>query len=297
MSVDVFSEAQGLYLYVSVCVFCFGACMGSFLNVCIYRIPEEISVVSPRSRCPRCMTPIAWYHNIPLISWIALRGRCRQCRTRISFRYFVVELLTAILFLLIWMRYDAGGDARPLALISTTHVLHVPILWLFAFGLILATFVDFDHLIIPDRTSLGGIVIGIAATAVAPSLHLLPGEETITIITGLKRSLIGVAAGSGLLYGIGCLGKVMFRKDAMGLGDVKLLGAIGAFLGWQATIFTAMAASAFGAVVGVSLIVSGKREMGSRIPFGPYLALAAMIWILWGTRIWHDWIGALNGGY
>jgi leader peptidase (prepilin peptidase)/N-methyltransferase len=297
MMVDIFAEAPGLYLYLSMIVFWFGACFGSFLNVCIYRIPENISVVKPRSRCPKCLKQIGWRDNIPLLSWSLLRGKCRNCRVPISARYFTVELLTAVIFVLIWLQYSGAPAARPLGLVWTGFILHVPVFWLFAFGLILGTFVDFDHMIIPDRVSLGGIVLGLICSFLVPTLQLQPGETDITGTVAIFRSAIGAAVGGGLLYGIGCIGKVMFRKDAMGLGDVKLLAAIGAFLGWQATIFTAMISSAIGAVVGIVLIVFCGREMGSRIPFGPYISVAALIWVLWGTPYWYDWVEKLSYGY
>jgi leader peptidase (prepilin peptidase)/N-methyltransferase len=278
-------------------VFWFGACFGSFLNVCIYRIPEDISVVKPRSRCPKCLKQIEWRDNIPLLSWALLRGKCRNCRMPISPRYFVVEVLTAIIFVLIWLQYSATPPPRPLGLVWTPFFLHVPVFWVFAFGLLLGTFVDFDHMIIPDRVSLGGIVIGLVFSFLVPTLQLQPGDIDISRTTAIFRSALGAAVGGALLYGIGCLGKVIFRKDAMGLGDVKLLAAIGAFLGWQATIFTTMISSAIGAVAGIILIIFGGREMGSRIPFGPYISVAALIWVLWGSPYWYDWIEALSYGY
>lgn len=279
------SEAR---LYLDALVFAFGACMGSFLNVCIHRIPLELSVIAPRSRCPTCMTPIAWYDNIPLLSYLALRARCRKCATRISPRYFVVELLVAVLFVLVWLKFAPAGEPRPLGLAPFADPWLVPVYWLAVFGLALGTFVDLEHMIIPDRVSLGGIAIGIVLSALLPSLHM---QDTVS--ASLVQGLIGAVAGSGILWGVALLGKLLFRKDAMGMGDVKLLGAIGAFLGWPAVLFTIMASSLFGALVGVSLVLSGRKQMQSRIPYGPYLALAALIWMFWGPTLWDTYVNWL----
>ena len=263
--------------YLTLLSFFFGACIGSFLNVCIYRIPEGLSVVTPRSRCPKCLTPIEWYDNIPLLGWLRLKGKCRACGVAISPRYFLVELLTGTLFLMVWNHY--GFDMRTL------------IFWIAISGLILGTFVDFDHMIIPDRVSLGGQVIGLLCSVAFPVLH---GKETH--VEGAITSAIGLAVGFGSLWIVGYLGKLAFKKDAMGFGDVKLLGAMGAFLGWQGVLFIIMLSSLLGTVAGVSMIVTGHKEMQSRIPFGPYLSLAAVIWILGGHTWWTayvNWIGGM----
>lgn len=265
------------YLYFSLLIFLGGACVGSFLNVCIHRIPRSESVVSPRSRCPECRRPIRWYDNLPLISFFALRGRCRSCGARISFRYVAVEALTAILFTLVWLEYGW----------STLTPIH----WLVVSGLILATFVDLEHMIIPDRVSLGGMAAGLILSALVPALH-----QADFIMESLQSSFFGLLVGAGSLWLVGVIGKWMFRKDAMGLGDVKLLGAIGAFTGWQGVLFTVMISSLLGSVVGLSLIVFGRKEWQSRVPYGPYLALAAVLWILWGTTWWDAYVAWLAGG-
>lgn len=253
--------------YWTVFVVLFGAVIGSFLNVCIYRIPREESIVRPRSRCPRCGAAIAWYDNIPILSWLLLRGRCRRCAGRISPRYLLVETLTALLFVAVWLRY--GWDLRTV------------IYWLFVAGLILGTFVDLDHLIIPDRVTLGGMAAGLALSAAAPALH-----GAVSWLDGLSRSVLGMAVGLGSLWLVAELGRRAFKKEAMGLGDVKLLGAIGAFLGWRAVLFCLVISSLTGSVVGLYLIFRLGREWQSRIPYGPYLALAAVLWILGGDGWW-----------
>jgi leader peptidase (prepilin peptidase)/N-methyltransferase len=273
-------------LYFVFLVFCFGACMGSFLNVCIYRIPREESVISPGSHCPQCSHPIAWYDNIPLWGYLVLGGRCRHCQSRISPRYLIVEMLIAVLFVLVWLKLGPSGQhSRWLALAPVSDIRLVPIYWLMVFGLALGTFVDIEHMIIPDRVSLGGIVMGLVLGMLVPALHY-----QTTFFGGLGSAFLGALVGSGSLWGVALLGKAIFKKDAMGMGDVKLLGAIGAFLGWTAVLFTVMVSSFFGALVGVALVMMKKKEMQSRIPYGPYLALGALIWMLWGPSIWNAYI-------
>lgn len=268
--------AEFLDLYVTLLAFLFGACVGSFLNVCIYRIPEERSVVTPRSHCPECGHMIAWYDNLPMLSYVLLKARCRGCKTRISPRYFSVELLTAVLFLLVWLQY--GFDLR------------TPVYWLAVSGLILGSFVDIDHMILPDRVTIGGMIAGVILSLVVPSLH---GEATMP--AGLVASLKGLGLGYGLLWVVARVGRIAFKQDAMGLGDVKLMGAIGALLGWQAVLFTVLVSSLLGSVVGLALVLIGGREWQSRIPYGPYIALAAIIWILYGHTWWDlywQWLQA-----
>jgi len=257
--------------YLAAVIFLFGACIGSFLNVCIHRIPLEESVVHPRSRCPNCRQMIAWYDNLPLLSWFLLGAKCRHCKTPISARYALVELLVASLFLGIWLVYD--------------FTLLTPVYWLVIGGLVIATFVDFEHMIIPDRISLGGIAAGLLISPLVPELHGAAGPGQAVL-----RSAIGAVAGSGSLYAVAVIGGWIFKKDAMGLGDVKLLGAIGAFLGWQAVVFTIVVSSMIGTVVGLTLIFSGNRAWQSRIPFGPYLAAAALIWIFNGSHLWDAYV-------
>jgi leader peptidase (prepilin peptidase)/N-methyltransferase len=235
----------GLYAYISFLVFWFGACMGSFLNVCIYRIPREESVVKPRSHCTHCNTEIPWYDNIPLVSFFVLRAQCRKC----------------------------GGPISA---------------WLVVFGLALGTFVDLEHMIIPDRVSLGGIVLGILFSTLIPELH-----NEADGYGGFLSAFLGAAIGVGILWLVAVLGKLIFRKDAMGMGDVKLMGAIGAFLGWPSVLFTLMVSSFLGAAVGITLVLTGKKAMQSRIPYGPYIALAALIWMLWGPTLWNAYINWL----
>lgn len=272
---EVLESASGL---IAAFLFAVGACIGSFLNVCIYRIPLDQSIVFPGSRCPHCKQPIAGYDNIPILSYFILRGRCRSCGASFSARYAVVEALTAVLFLLIWLRYGASPVT--------------PIYFLAISGLLLATFVDLDHMIIPDRVSIGGMLIGLLLSALFPVLH-----EREVMMEGLLASGIGLAAGFGSLWLVSVLGKWAFKKDAMGFGDVKLLGAIGAFIGWEGVLLTIMISSLLGTVIGLAFIIGGKQEWQSKIPYGPYLALGAIVWMLWGMDWWTAYVEWMSAAY
>jgi leader peptidase (prepilin peptidase)/N-methyltransferase len=271
------------YPFFTLLAFFWGACLGSFLNVCIYRIPRRLSVVAPRSHCPGCKNLIAWYDNIPLVSWIVLRARCRHCGTAISARYIIVELLTALLFLLAWFKFGVQPDGRVLGLAAVQHVGLVPVYWLIIGGLLLGAFVDCRHMIIPDRVTIGGMIAGVLFSLLVPALH----EET-TALKGLQYAAIGGAFGFGLLWLVALLGKLLFKKEAMGFGDVKLMGALGAFFGVKAVCFILFFSSVLGALFGVFFIITGKRKLGRHIPFGPYIVFAALVWLLWGPKI-VDW--------
>lgn len=273
------------YAFFSLLILSWGTCIGSFLNACIYRIPNGLSTVHPRSFCPMCHMKIAWYDNIPVFTWLALRGRCRCCRTFISPRYLLVECLVGLLFLLVWLKYDMVAGSRPLGLAAITDWALVPVYCLVVSGLVLGTFVDLEHLIIPDRVTLGGIVAGIALSPLVPAMH-----GTADRWVALLHGAIGAASGFGLMWAIAVVGRLVFKKEAMGFGDVKLMGAIGACLGWRAVLFTLVVASFIGSAVGIALVVMRKREMQSRIPFGPYLACASLLWIYWGPMLWRAYL-------
>jgi leader peptidase (prepilin peptidase) / N-methyltransferase len=254
----------------------FGLCIGSFLNVCIYRIPNDLSIVRPRSFCPGCRAPITWYQNIPVLSYLVLRGRCQTCRMPISARYPLVELLTGALFVAVWNRF--GLD--PLTLIF----------WIMISGLIVATFVDFDHMIIPDSISIGGMVFGIIASVLVPTLH-----STDVVKLALIQSGIGLIAGVGSLWLVAIIGRWVFKKDAMGLGDVKLLGAVGALLGLPGVVYTILISSIVGTIIGLTMIALGGHQWRSRLPYGPYLAVAAVSWVLGGDQLWNIYIKFVTG--
>ncbi len=263
--------------YFTFVVFLFGACWGSFLNVCIYRIPAELSVVKPRSRCPKCMTNLAWRDNIPIFGWLMLGGKCRYCKAPISARYPSIELLTAVLFTWVWLQYplmvDSDLDFRFAAY------------WVLVFGLILGSMVDVDEMWLPDRCTIGGMIIGPILSGLIPAMH-----GTDSPMVALIRSLVGLAFGFGLLWSVGFFGKLVFKKDAMGFGDVKLMGALGAFLGFESIVFIVFVSSLLGSIIGVSLIAMGQKEWQSRLPFGPYIALAALIWVLGGYEWWDAYM-------
>jgi leader peptidase (prepilin peptidase)/N-methyltransferase len=257
-------------------VFVFGACWGSFLNVCVFRIPNEISLIRPGSRCPRCLRDIAWHDNLPVLGWILLRGRCRRCRQPISIRYPLVEALTGLCFVAVWWRFGPTPVSAVYGLVM--------------FGLLLGTLVDLEHYIIPDRVSLGGIVLGLILSALVPALH----PDAQGRIDALRHSATGAALGWGSLHLVSLLGRWLLKKDAMGFGDVKLLSAIGAFFGWQAVVFTIIASSFLGSIIGVIFVLWRGRGGGTRIPFGPYLALGAVLWMFQGPPIVRWYLGTLN---
>ncbi len=347
--------------YLVATSFVFGAIIGSFLNVCIYRIPREISLIDPaRSFCPSCRRPIPWRLNIPILSWLFLRGRCASCHASIGPRYLVVEILTGILF------------AVAACLVPIPTVFSV---WVLLSILTVTTFVDLEFFVIPDSMSKGGIVAGLLLSVLTPGL-----QNSSNPWPAALSSIIGGATGALILYLVSELGKLAFGRykveldapanfrlesladgdlriaignesflwsehfvrpsdqiilhvtdaevngagfdsvdiaifhdrivagpetialdkiisfsghttggrfprEAMGLGDVKLVGAIGTFVGWQGTLFTIAAAAFIGAAFSIVLIALGHRERSAKIPFGPYLAIAATIWLFWGNTL------------
>lgn len=369
--------AQEIYqVLFATFAFVLGASIGSFLNVCIYRMPLDISVNKPRrSFCPKCKYQIPWYSNLPLITWIVQRGKCRNCGAPIAVRYVLVELLTGLLFLGAWWRITQFGGGE----LPATWVLAFPF-FVFISLLVVATFIDFEHFIIPDEITWGGAAAGLLFSAALPVLH---GETSH--LWGFLMALAGAGLGFGLLWVVSVLGKlafgkktlewkepqpftwklederakltvgpeemwwdelfssekdelvmncprlefegktrenfelrshyerleidgkrhdlndvkefrgmvdrILFRRDAMGFGDVKFMACIGAFLGWKAVIFTVMAASVIGAVLGGLTLLIGRRDWSARIPFGPYLSLGAIVWFFSGPELLGWWMG------
>lgn len=283
-----------LIWYFDVIVFFFGACWGSFMNVCIWRIPRDESVIKPRSHCPKCNMMITWRDNIPLISWLVLRGKCRKCGEPISPRYIIVELITGIFFLSIWNMY---GPLSPIGEAVGIHnsFAFTGFYFLLTFGLIMASYIDFDHMYLPDRVTKGSMTGGVLFSFIFPVLQAPAIGPIPTHIGALLNSAGGLLLGGGILWGVAILGKFMFKKEAMGFGDVKLMAGLGACLGWQSVPFIIFISSLIGATVGIAMIAAGKKELQSKIPFGPYIAGAAMFWMLGGFRLWHAYMNFMRG--
>ncbi|OGW89260.1 MAG: hypothetical protein A3A73_00420 [Omnitrophica bacterium RIFCSPLOWO2_01_FULL_50_24] len=244
-------------------VFIIGAVMGSFLNVCIHRLPRGESIVWPRSQCPWCQKGIAWYDNVPLASVLWLKGKCRSCGGAISPRYAVVEWLTALAFLWMFKTHGFGIGAVVSVLLFSL--------------LIIASVVDLEHQLIPDEISLGGLGAGLVLSALVPSLH-----GKVAWPDGLAQSAIGALLGGIAIYVTGVLGKLAFRKDAMGGGDVKLLAMLGAFVGWQKVILIYVAAPVLALPMGLFMKWVKREDL---IPFGPFLSMAGWIAFVWGDAI------------
>ncbi len=257
--------------------------VGSFLNVCIWRLPAGEQVVKGRSICRACRQEICWYDNIPLISWALLGGKCRRCKTRISWSYPAVELATGALF--------AGIAARfgwtPPALVYAV----------FGAALILVSVIDLREMILPDEVTLPGLGLGLIASFLMPGLH-----GVSTRWGGLWASVAGALAGAGVLYGIGSAGTLLFRRklkaigeeEAMGFGDVKLMGMVGSVIGlWKVLLVGLVLAPVMGAVVGLAWKVRSGKEI---IPFGPFLAAGALIAVFCGDSLIHWYRGLLAGG-
>jgi leader peptidase (prepilin peptidase) / N-methyltransferase len=235
-----------------------GAAVGSFLNVCIGRIPEGLSIVSPPSRCPQCGHPIRFYDNIPIIGFLLLQGKCRDCRGKISFRYPLIELLTA---LFAWLLFRRFGLTPAYAVV-----------FLFVCALIVISFIDLDHQIIPHVITLTGIPL----FAVLAVLYMgLPAVD----------AFLGVMIGAGILYFVAVYYEAVTGREGMGGGDVNLLAMLGAFLGWKSLLFILLASSLLGAVVGLAFILFKGKDMKYAVPFGPFLCLAAVVYLFFGDDL------------
>lgn len=249
------SEIEIVY-YVALTVL--GLCLGSFANVVILRLPEGKSVALPRSACPDCQTPIKWYDNIPVLSYVILKGKCRSCKKTISIQYPIVELTMAALFLFVAM--SVGFKWTLLEYL------------IFVFGLVVVSFIDLKHYIIPDVFSLSGIVIGLLGAAINPEREFL-------------SSLWGVLMGGGFLWLIAYLYLVIRKQDGMGGGDIKLLAWIGAVLGWPAIPFVILSSSILGSLVGAIVMFRTKDGLQTVLPFGPFLALGSVLYLLGGHKL------------
>jgi leader peptidase (prepilin peptidase)/N-methyltransferase len=242
----------------------FGALIGSFLNVCILRLPKEESIVTPGSHCPHCKTPIKFYDNIPLVSYILLKGKCRHCNGTVSIQYPLIEGITALSSLVLFMRFGP----------SLSYLIY----FAFVAALIVITVIDLYHQIIPDVISLPGIGVGLLASLILPQLTF-------------SNSLIGILLGGGSLFLVATLYQWFFKREGMGGGDVKLLAMIGAFLGWKAVILTILLGSLIGSIIGISIMVLKGKDFKYAIPFGPFLSLGAVIALFYGPEIVSWYLG------
>lgn len=244
-------------------VFLFGAIVGSFLNVCIYRMPKGKSIIFPSSHCPKCAKSVRWYDNIPVLSYLALRGRCRDCGEKISLIYPLVEILTASVVLTFYVTFGFNAKFFIYSALGA--------------ALVAATFIDLAINEIPDEISLGGLAAGLIAALSFPSLF-----DTDVRWISLASSVFGALAGGGSIYLMGLFGRLAFRKEAMGGGDVKLMAMIGSVIGWKLALVTFFMAPFFGSVAGLMAKFKDGRDT---IAYGPYLSLAALTAILFGGRI------------
>jgi leader peptidase (prepilin peptidase)/N-methyltransferase len=247
---------------LTILAFIFGTCVGSFLNVCIYRIPAAMSIVHPGSSCPRCKTMIPFYDNIPILSYLLLMGKCRNCKAPIAIRYPFVELL--------------GGLFALACTLSFGPTLHGLAAFVFIATLIVVTFIDLDHRIIPDTISLPGIPVFFLAALAVP---------TVT----WQASAIGIVAGGGSLFAVAWVYQTITGREGMGGGDIKLLAMIGAMVGWKGILFTLFAASAIGTLVGILAMIQSGKGMRLAIPFGPFLAIGAILHLFFGEFliVWY----------
>lgn len=255
--------------------FLLGLIVGSFLNVCIYRLPRGQSVVVPRSYCPGCGRFIRWYDNVPLLSYLWLKGRCRACRKRISFRYPLVEAVTALLSVLVCVKFGWGW----------AYFLYFLLL---VAPLVAITFIDLEHKIIPDILSLPGLLGGLVTTAVVSGLSLP---------SALLHSLWGILAGGGVLFFISWVYERLRRQEGIGGGDIKLAAMLGAFFGWKGIFFILLLGSLLGSVIGLGLLIARRQGPQAGIPFGPFLAASALLYLFLGQEILHWYLAITSKLY
>jgi leader peptidase (prepilin peptidase)/N-methyltransferase len=259
-------------LLVGVLVVIFGLVLGSFLNVVRYRLPRKMDIVGGRSKCPRCKQTIAWYDNVPVVSYILLRGRCRACSWRIPPTYLVTEVASGLVFLLVWMEF---GWPPAIAY------------WVLSALLIATAGIDFDKGIIPNRLTFPGIVAGLVF-----SLTLLRGDASFA--TGLLRSVAGLVAGGGSLLAVGFLYKLLRKVEGIGGGDVKLMAMVGAFLGIKLVLLSIFLGSLAGGIGGLFVMQKSGKGMQTSIPFGVFLSPAAIVCMLWGNRLIEAYVNLIH---
>lgn len=293
---------KGLFFILTGFSFALGACIASFLNVVIWRVPRGESIVSPSSHCPKCGAAIRWHQNIPILSWLALRGRCANCRAPISPRYVLVELLGGLLFaatfLHLFTRFVFAS--APLRLnLPPDAVLTLCVWWIWIALMIVGSFIDFDHKLLPDFTTVGGMLLGLVYHAVLScyAFFVCAPHSSIRLFDySIVSSVLGLSFGFGLLWLVRFLGSKAFRREAMGLGDVFLMGAVGALFGPVAVLVTLVLSSVFGSIVGLSMVALSKTRFGRfvEIPYGPYICLGCLVWMFCGPEL-VSWYLRLNG--
>lgn len=256
---------MSLDLFLDIYVLLIGLVVGSFLNVVIHRLPRQQSTVLPRSRCPSCDGLIHAWDNVPLFSFLWLRGRCRHCSASISWRYPLVEAITALLFLACYLRFGATLEGVVGAL--------------FCASMVALAVIDLEHFILPDAITLPGIVLGL-------------GVQHWISWTTLRGAFLGAALGAGLLLAIAGFWYWWRKVEGMGMGDVKMLAMVGAFLGWKGVLGTLFLASLGGSLVGLALMLRGKLDMQSKLPFGFYLALGSLLFLFWGEQLTLAYMGS-----
>lgn len=269
-----------------LCVFAFGlgASIASFLNVVAWRVPRGESIVRPPSHCPKCNAPIRWWQNIPILSWLALRGKCASCRAPISPRYIVVETIGGLLFLAV-------------AWVFLPSVSEVLFLWIWCSLMLVGSVIDFDHKLLPDFVTVGGMVLGVAKALADSALMLVYGVDRVAAwLMPVAWSLSGLVFGFGLLWLVRFIGSKAFKREAMGMGDVFLMGAVGALFGPVAVLFTLIVSSVLGSIAGLSLVALAKTKFGRflEIPYGPYICGACLVWIFFGPEIVNWYLSVMG---
>lgn len=247
-----------------VLIFILGLIVGSFSNVCIYRIPRNESIIYPASHCPKCRSNISPKDNIPLFSYILLKGRCRNCKSKISIQYPIVELLTGLTYLIIYLAYGLSVQTLIYIILSS--------------ALIIIAFIDLHEQVIPEVISLPGMVIGLILGFFVPYISFI-------------NSALGIVIGGGIILVIRLAGSLIFKKESMGIGDIELAAMIGAFLGWRYIMISLFLGFFLGALAGILLILSKIKSREDVIPFGPFIVLGSFITLLWGEKIISWYIG------
>lgn len=252
----------------SIIVFVLGASIGSFLNVVVYRLPAGLSILWPPSRCPHCLNQLKAYDNVPVLGWMWLRGRCRYCKSKISLRYPVIEAITGLIFILVFLVFKVS--------ILTIGY------WAFCCWLLALSLIDLDTMTLPNPLTQSGLMIGIIFQMV---VGFLPEASWQGLVNSLMRAIVGAVVGLWLFEAIAIIGSIAFGKAAMGAGDAKLAAMMGAWLGWRYLLLASFIACVLGALVGSSIMIRSRQKLGQKMPFGPFLALGSVITLFAGNAI------------